>query len=110
MGDMGRDRSSIVDRCVDAGVERFGVVKGARMGGRVALFVGQWCRYLEEHDGDDPTMIEFTTWAGLNRQATYRTLAEFRELFPEYETPRPFVGVPLTGFGRGVEGRDAVPA
>ena len=60
MGDMGRDRSSIVDRCVDAGVERFGVVKGARMGGRVALFVGQWCRYLEEHNGEEPTMIEFT--------------------------------------------------
>jgi len=104
MGVMGRDRSSIVERCVDAGIERYGVVKGARVGGRVALFVWQWCQYVEAHDGSDPTHIEFAQWALRNRQQTYETLAEFRDLFPEYETPRVFVGVPLRRGDRPVPG------
>lgn len=112
MRGMARNRTSIVDLCVQRGMEVHGVVKGCRVGARVSLFVAQWCEYIDKHDGaEPPSVLQFAQWAGRPSVSCDRAMAEFRELFREYDTPRAFVGVPLTSGGRGVPGtagRDAV--
>lgn len=96
MGHMARDRTSIVDLCVQRGMEVHGIVKGARVGARVAMFVAQWCVYIERHEGAEPPSVrQFALWANRPTTSTDKAMEEFRDLFPEHETPRAFVGSPL---------------
>jgi hypothetical protein len=103
---MAREGSSITSLCIETAIARYGVVKGGRLGGRVAMFVYQWCHYMELHDGAEPASVgKFAAWAGGNRQHAYRHMEEFRDLFPGETTPaRAFAGLPLMGADRDSAG------
>lgn len=58
-------------------------------GSRVAAFVVEWAIALNEIEGDELTLTEFQRWANESERTAWRRLAEFRELFTEYETPTP---------------------
>ncbi len=56
---------------------------------RVAGFVVEWALALDELKADDLTLTEWRNWSLQSQRTAWRHLAEFRELFPEYETPTP---------------------
>ncbi len=57
---------------------------------RVATFVVLWALALDDHQGDDElTLTEWREWASESERTAWRKLAEFRELFPEFDTPKP---------------------
>jgi ferric-dicitrate binding protein FerR (iron transport regulator) len=56
---------------------------------RVASFVVLWALALEDLDADELTLTEWKRWAKESERSAWRHLAEFRELFPEFETPTP---------------------
>jgi hypothetical protein len=56
---------------------------------RVASLVVLWALALEDLDADDLTLTEWNRWANVSERTAWRQLAEFRELFHEFETPTP---------------------
>ena len=56
---------------------------------RVATFVVQWALAMDDLDADELTLTEWRRWWNESERTSWRYLAEFRELFPEYETPEP---------------------
>jgi hypothetical protein len=56
---------------------------------RVASFVVLWAMALEDLGNDDLTLTEWKRWSNESERSAWRHLAEFRELFPEFETPTP---------------------
>jgi len=106
-------RTSVFEFVVARAVKRHGMLKGGRVGGRQAAFVSEWAVYAHE-TGDNPGNAHaFAAWANVGERTAYNRLDEFRELFPEYDTPSliPLV-YPVKGV-RGLPGtaaRDAVPA
>jgi ferric-dicitrate binding protein FerR (iron transport regulator) len=56
---------------------------------RVASFVVLWALALDDLDVDELTLTEWKAWANESERTAWRYLAEFRELFPEFETPTP---------------------
>jgi hypothetical protein len=64
-------------------IERAGWLKGAR----IAEFVTAWS-IAENELGHDPTVEEFAKWWAGSKRAAYYRLADFREAFPEADTPR----------------------
>ena len=70
-------------------VERYGMIKGGRVGGRMTAFVIEWAQY-QAATGDTPGGARsFGRWANVPHATAIRRLAEFRELFPEHATPAP---------------------
>lgn len=61
---------------------------GLMKGSRVMTYIGLWSICADEL-GRAPGMEEFVEWVGDPRRTVYRRQAEFREVFPEYETPQP---------------------
>ena len=55
---------------------------------RVAGFVVLWALALDEH-GEELGPETFVEWSFDSRATVYRRLADFRELFPEFDTPTP---------------------
>jgi len=106
-------RISVFELVVARAVERYGMLKGGRIGGRQAAFVVEWAAYVGE-TGDDPgTAYGFAKWAFIPERSAYNRITEFRVLFPEHETPSVFAeAAPVKGV-RGLPGtaaRDALPA
>jgi hypothetical protein len=86
---MTEKKVSVLNLCVARAVEQHGTMKGARVGGRMAAYVYEWAQY-QSATGDAPgTALEYGRWACVPQRTAYRRLAEFRELFPEHETPAP---------------------
>lgn len=54
---------------------------------KVASVVVLWALALDELDVDELGPEAFSEWAAESRATVYRRLAEFRRLWPEYETP-----------------------
>jgi hypothetical protein len=54
---------------------------------RVAAFVIQWAWAMREERRDSFTITEFQRYWNEGERQAYRHQAEFRELWPEYETP-----------------------
>jgi hypothetical protein len=56
---------------------------------RVAEFVVTWAVAMDELADDELTLSDWRRWANESDRTAWRHLAEFRELFPEFETPTP---------------------
>ena len=84
---MADENTSVFELVVARSVERYGFVKGGRVGGRMVAFVIEWEKY-QAATGDDPGNAHaFALWAHVPIPTAYRRLDEFRDLFPEDETP-----------------------
>lgn len=84
---MAREKTSVLSVCVSRAVENYGPVKGGRVGGRIAAFVWEWAQYQADTGHSPGTALEYGRWAHVPERTAFRRLAEFRELFPEDETP-----------------------
>jgi hypothetical protein len=73
-----------------AGTLRLNQWVGARVAPkatRVAMFIGSWAAAMGSEGRDEYTITEYARfWNEVEREA-YRYQREFRELWPEYETP-----------------------
>lgn len=86
---MARQKISVFELVVARASERYGFVKGGRVGGRMVAFVIEWAKY-QAATGDTPGNAHaFAKWANVPVPTAYRRLDEFCELFPEHATPAP---------------------
>jgi hypothetical protein len=92
---MASDRTTVMNLCVARAVERYGMVKGARMGGLTTAYIVEWAAYQAATGHDPGTALEYGRWANVPQRTAYRRLHDFRELFPEHETPAPLAGALL---------------
>lgn len=86
---------------IDAAVERYGpkaerlskwsaIKAAARVtpkASRVAGFIVMWAIAMREEGRDEYSITEFQRWWNEGERQTYRMQKEFRELWPELETP-----------------------
>jgi hypothetical protein len=96
---MAEKKISVMELVVARAVERHGFLKGGRVGGRMTAFVIEWAQYQRETGEAPGGARAFGRWANVPHATAIRRLAEFRELFPEHETPAPlarYVGAPRT--------------
>lgn len=84
------------DRGLDLNARKGQKLKAMRLafsatpkGTRVAGFVVLWALALNDAEGDELTLTEWRRWANESERTAWRKLAEFRELWPEFETPTP---------------------
>lgn len=56
-------------------------------GSKVAALIVLWAIALQELNCDELGIEEFAEWCAESRSTAYRRQAEFRRLFPEYDTP-----------------------
>jgi hypothetical protein len=76
---------------------------------RVALFITSWAAAMEAEGRDEYTITEYARfWNEVEREA-YRYKREFRDLWPEYETPNELARK-LLAENAGKVKRDAKPA
>lgn len=57
---------------------------------RVAGFIVLWSLAMKDEGKDAYTISEYQRYYSENERQAYRQQAEFRELWPEYETPNEF--------------------
>lgn len=70
---------------------------------RVALFITSWAAAMEAEGRDEFTITEYARfWNEVEREA-YRYQREFRELWPEYETPNELARKVLQADGAGLK-------
>jgi hypothetical protein len=65
----------------------YAAVKATPMASRVAAFVALWATALLDLDTDTLGPEAYARWAAESPRTVYRRLADFRELWPEYELP-----------------------
>lgn len=76
---------------------------------RVALFITSWAAAMGAEGRDEFTITEYARfWNEVEREA-YRYQREFRELWPEYETPNELARKVLEADGAGLK-RETRPA
>lgn len=63
------------------------VTKGTNRASNVAAFITMWAVALEDLGRDSIGIEEYIAWAAVSGATAYRRQAEFRALWPEYETP-----------------------
>jgi hypothetical protein len=63
------------------------LVKATPKASRVAAFVVQWAWTMRDERKGSLTITEFQRYWNEGERQAYRHQAEFRELWPEYETP-----------------------
>lgn len=61
--------------------------KAAPLAGRVACFITQWAIAMQMEERDEYSITEYQRYWKENERSTYRLQSEFRQLWPEYETP-----------------------
>jgi hypothetical protein len=61
--------------------------KAAPLAMRVAGFIVQWAIAMQLEEKDDYSITEYQRYWAENERKAYRLQAEFRELWPEFETP-----------------------
>jgi len=54
---------------------------------RVALFIGSWAAAMRTEGRDEYTITEYARFWNDTERHAYRLQREFRELWPEFETP-----------------------
>lgn len=86
---------------------------GTRKGLRVATFVSCWA-ITSRSLGRAITLDDYREWWRESERTAYRYQAEFRELFPELDTPQPIADVAIArasdALDRGVAGVGSLPA
>ena len=95
-----------------AGTLRLNQWVGARVAPkatRVAMFIGSWAAAMASEGRSEYTITEYARfWNEVEREA-YRFQREFRELWPEYETPnelaRKLLEQPGVKVGKGGKGK-----
>lgn len=65
----------------------FAVVKATPRASRVAALIAMWAIALDDLEREHLGAEEYAAWASESRATVYRRLADFRELWPEYDTP-----------------------
>jgi hypothetical protein len=80
---------SVMNLCVARAIEQHGMIKGGRVGGRMAAFVIEWAQYQRDTGESPGNALAFSKWACIPKTTAYRRLEEFAALFPEHETPAP---------------------
>jgi hypothetical protein len=107
--------TSLLALCAAAAGGRW---RDAAKGTRVCLFIVQWSMTAHELERE-PTVTEYIEAGWEKERSAWRHLAEFRELFPQLDTPQPFVpllpatddvAAALTAAGRVAVPADLVPA
>ena len=82
-------------------------VKAGPKAVRVAGFIVTWAIAMREEGRDEYTITDYQRrWAGGERQA-YRLQKEFRELWPEYQTPNELARQVVKHIDATVKGRKA---
>lgn len=61
--------------------------KAAPLAMRVAGFIVQWAIAMQLEEKDEYSITEYQRYWAENERKAYRLQAEFRELWPEFETP-----------------------
>ena len=80
---------TLLEVCVGAAG---GDLRSIRKGGRVCEFILEWT-IATRALGHDPSVSEFGRWwkqSEKQQRTAWRRLEEFRQLFPEEDTPRRF--------------------
>jgi hypothetical protein len=62
-------------------------VKVTPKASRVAAFIVQWAVGMRDEGQDEYSITEYQRYWSENERQAYRLQKEFRELWPEYETP-----------------------
>lgn len=62
-------------------------MKATPKASRVAAFIALWAQALIDNDADEIGIEDFARWSGGSIRTAYRRQVDFRELWPEYETP-----------------------
>lgn len=89
---------------IDAAVEKYGpkaerlskwqamktVAKVTNKASRVASFMVMWTVAMLEEGVDEYSITQYQRYWNEGERQTYRLQGEFRELWPEYETPNEF--------------------
>jgi hypothetical protein len=82
-------------------------------GARVQAFIAQWT-IASQSIGGPITLAEYADWWREPRSTAFRHQAQFRELFPELETPQPIADAAIARAdewtSRGVSGLGQLPA
>lgn len=65
----------------------YAAVKATPRASRVAAFIALWATALVDRDVESLGIEEYAEWAAESRATVYRRNADFRELWPEYDTP-----------------------
>ncbi|MFN8225062.1 MAG: hypothetical protein U0R50_17655 [Gaiellales bacterium] len=63
------------------------VAKVTNKASRVAAFIVLWAVTMIEEESDEITITEYQRYWNEGERQTYRLQGEFRELWPEFETP-----------------------
>jgi hypothetical protein len=100
---MHQTTGTILDLCVRQAGGQVSDVPGAA---RVCEFVVAWAMASQKHGG--PIKVEGTPgsfrayWgSGFSRRAVYYRLSEFRQLFPELDTPQPLADLLIEATAKG---------
>ncbi len=94
-------RAVVADMGVDAAIERFGTpgkqppkwqgvwiaAKATPKASRVAAFIILWAVGMREERKDAYSITEYQRYWNENERQAYRMQADFRELWPEFDTP-----------------------
>jgi hypothetical protein len=62
-------------------------VKATPKGSRVATFIVLWATAMRDEGRDEFSITEYQRYWNENERRAYRLQKEFRELWPEFETP-----------------------
>jgi hypothetical protein len=65
----------------------FAAVRATPKASRVAAFIALWAMALDDLAQDGIGVEAYAEWASESRRTVYRRLSDFRELWPEYDTP-----------------------
>jgi hypothetical protein len=68
-------------------------VKATPKGSRVATFIILWAAAMRDERRDEFSITEYQRYWNENERRAYRLQKEFRELWPEYETPNELAGM-----------------
>lgn len=81
---------------------------------KVQTFISQWAMASQAMGEPIADVREYAEWWRMPQSTAYRHLAQFRELFPELETPQPIADAAIAHAeqwtSRGVAGFGSLPA
>jgi hypothetical protein len=76
-------------------------VKVTPKGSRVATFIILWAMAMKAERRDEFSITEYQRYWNENERKAYRLQSEFRELWPEYDTPNQLARMLVDQLGSG---------